>query len=800
MQVESYDIMLDVDLKNLRFDGRVQIKLDSENDVTLNSLDLKILQVKANNNPVIFKQRGEDLVTKTGPFNGILGINFSGSIFADRLMGLYKASYADGYIASTQFEPVAARKMIPCIDHPAYKAEFKLTVKIEKDLQAISNTPIASEKMDGSKKIVEFQRTPRMSTYLLYLGVGKFEEIREKSGKIEHIVATVPGKIKSGKFAMDVGKQSVKYFESYFELPYVLPKLHLIAVPEFAVGAMENWGAITFREVRLLVDQGSSVHMKKWAGEVIAHEIAHMWFGDLVTMKWWDDLWLNESFATFMAFKAVNHMFPDWNAWEDFVRIETSGTMSRDSSGAMNRDSLLTTHAIEVPVNSPAEIEEIFDEISYGKGASVIRMVEAFAGEDNFMKGVRSYLQKYKFGNAVGNDLWTQVEEASKTQVKKVVNDWISKPGYPVLHLSLDGNKLIIRQERFLLNGKHEPSIWPVPVTMELNGAKRKLLVEKETEQVDVPSSLQSLRVNVDQTGFYRVDYGSLLSYAWKSKTSAMDRYGVINDAFAFTVQGSMKVRDYLGLIERYTREEEYLPAYEASDQLAILYSISPSIREASKRFHRSQLKILEKKSDENSRALHGQVARRLVLVDPEYAEQLSSRFDQYDAAEPDMKEATAVAYARTNGDFDTIYRNYKTRTSEEDKVRFLSAMTSFVQPALVTRGLNLALSGEVKKQDVRTLFGSLRFNPEARPPNWNWVAANFDWLQRIHEGSGVFSRLLMVSIPFVGIGRVAEVERFFSLHKPADLAKGIETGLERLLIYDKLVGRMEKAEKLVEA
>src|SRR5213082_838220 len=413
LQIESYDLFLDVDFRNLRFDGKVKIKLESENDVKLNSVELEILEVDANGRPVEYKLEGEDFTVKTGKFAGELSIRYRGSI-SDKLVGLYKAAYDGGYVASTQFEAVSARRLLPCLDHPAYKADFKLTVKTDSDNSVISNMPPTSVRLEGPKKTVEFPKTPRMSTYLLYLGIGKFEEVKDRFNGVDYIVATVPGKSSGAKYPLEIARDSVKFFESYFGSKYNLPKLHLVAVPEFAAGAMENWGAITFREIALLIDKDSSVRIKKLVSEVIAHEVSHQWFGNLVTMKWWDDLWLNESFATFMAAKAEDAMFPKWKTWEEFVRLDTAGALSRDS--------LLNTHPIEVKVNSPSEIEEVFDDISYGKGASVIRMLEAYTGEENFMRGVRSYLQKYQYSNAAGIDLWTQIEEASKAHVKRVMN------------------------------------------------------------------------------------------------------------------------------------------------------------------------------------------------------------------------------------------------------------------------------------------------------------------------------------------------------------------------------------------
>src|SRR5437879_1754616 len=660
LQIESYDLFLDVDFRNLRFDGKVKIRLESENDVKLNSVELEILEVDANGRPVKYKIEGEDFTVRTGKFAGELGIKYRGSI-SDKLVGLYKAAYDGGYVASTQFEAVSARRLLPCLDHPAYKADFKLTVKTDSDNSVISNMPPTSVRVEGPKKTVEFPKTPRMSTYLLYLGIGKFEEVKDRFNGVDYIVATVPGKSSGAKYPLGVARDSVKFFESYFGSKYNLPKLHLIAVPEFAAGAMENWGAITFREIVLLVDKDSSIRIKKQVAEVIAHEVSHQWFGDLVTMKWWDDLWLNESFATFMAYKATDSMFPQWTVWQDFVRGETAG--------ALERDSLVNTHPIEVKVNSPSEIEEIFDDISYGKGASIIRMLEAYAGEDHFMRGVRSYLEKYKFSNAAGEDLWNQIEHVSKTRVKAIMNEWIRKPGYPIVHVKLDGKKLMIRQERFLLNGSSEQSI-------------------------PVPDGVDSLKLNLEQTGFYRVHYDGLYGRVWRSNMSPVDRYGIVSDAHAFTIQGKMDFVQYLALLDRYMNEEEYLPAFEVSDQLSSLYAITRRVEETSRRFHRTQLKILENRKDENSIVLRGSMASRLALVDIEYAKQSAAKFSEYESAEPDMKQAMVVAHARASGDFETLFDNYRKRSSEEEKSRFLVGLTSFGKPSLNDRAMERTSSG----------------------------------------------------------------------------------------------------------
>jgi tricorn protease interacting factor F2/3 len=787
LKIESYDLFLDVDLRKLSFDGTVRIRLDSDTDIKLNSVELEILEIEANGRPVKYNLEGEDLSVKTGKFAGELGIKYRGSI-SDNLVGLYKAAYDGGYVASTQFEAASARRVFPCLDHPAYKAVFKLTVKTDSDTSVISNMPQSSVKVEGPRKTVEFPKTPRMSTYLLYLGIGRFEEVKDRLDGVEYIVATVPGKSSGAKFPLDVAKDSVKFFESYFGSKYNLPKMHLIAVPEFAAGAMENWGAITFREIALLVDKESSIRTKKQVAEVIAHEISHQWFGDLVTMKWWDDLWLNESFATFMAYKATDSMFPQWVVWQDFVRGETAG--------ALGRDSLVNTHPIEVKVNSPTEIEEIFDDISYGKGASIIRMLEAYAGEDHFMRGVRSYLEMYKFSNAAGVDLWNEIEHASKTRVKTMMTEWIRRPGYPVLIVKAEGRKLMIQQQRFLLDGKSAPSNWPVPITLKINGKERKVLMERSEESIDVPDGVESLKLNLEQTGFYRVYYGGLYDKVWRTEMSPVDRYGIVSDAYAFTIQGKMDFAQYLGLIDRYMNEKDYLPTFEVSDQLSSLYAITRRVEETSRRFHRTQLKMLAERKDENGVVLRGSVASRLALVDKEYAKDLASRFTEYESTEPDMKQAMVIAQARTSEDFDGLFHNYRSRSSEEEKSRFLIGLTSFSKPELNSRALELASSGEIKRQHVVTLLSSAARHPDGRAVAWDWIAKNFEWLRTIYEGTGTLSRFFTYALPILGLDKAEDVAKFFDQHKAPETTKGVEAGLEKLRINQAFLKRIGARER----
>jgi tricorn protease interacting factor F2/3 len=782
IHVERYDAFLDVSFRDLRFDGKLLTTLESNEDIVLNSVGLQISNVSGNGRTFRFEQKGENLAVKSGPFKGMLEVHYSGKI-PDTLAGIYKAPYDSTYIITTDFEAANARRLLPCVDHPECKAEFKLAVRIDKGLDAISNTPVESVKMEDGKKVVSFQKTPRMSTYLLYLGIGKFEEIKDRLGKIDVIVAGTPGKARNGEFALQVAKKSLEYYQSYFGTPYVLPKLHLIGVPEFAAGAMENWGAVTFREAALYVDKNSSFATRKSVAQIISHELAHQWFGNLVTMKWWNDLWLNESFATLMSYKVVDAAFPGWNVWQDFLIDETSPAMSMDS--------LRNTHPIEADVKSPDDIQQIFDAITYGKGASILRMIEAYTGLDEFRKGVQKYLERYRFSNAAGIDLWNSLDECSGRPVAKIMTEWIGKPGHPVVTVIVDRGKIVLRQERFFLSGEQEQAIWPIPIIMKVNDQSKRLLLDKEEETINA-ENVKSLQLNSDRTGFYRVHYKGLDDLVWAAKPSAPDRWGIAFDAIAFLLAGRMSFADYLTLVKRYSNEQDYLPAREVSDQLAFLYSIlGPRIIEASRDFHRSQLAVLGKKADETSSMMRGIISVRLAMIDDDYAAKLGSRFDKYETVEPDMKEAVAVGYARAYGNFEPIVKRYRESTSDEEKERLLVSMTTFKEPRLLSKLLEMAEGGEVKKQDQMILISATTRNPHARDIAWVWIKSSMPHLREVYEGTGDISRLLQSCIPILGIGRIEEVERYFNENSVPEAQNGINAGLEKLKICQRFVNSL---------
>ncbi len=785
-QVRGYEVFLDVDFTGLKYKGRVKVDIDSRGDITFDAVGQTVESVGSAGRKFPSQHDGKFLTVKTGKFSGILEIEFSAKV-SDNFTGLYKASHGEGYILSTHLEAVQARKVIPCIDHPAHKAEFKLSVRVDQNLSVISNMPLDSSSIESGKKTFNFKKTPKMATYLLYVGVGKFVESKDRHGRTELFSAYADrskGKINTA-FSFEAAKKVLDFYESYFGIPYQLPKLHNIAVPEFAYGAMENWGAITYREILLHVDKDTSIRARKNVAHVIAHEIAHMWFGDLVTMKWWDDLWLNESFATFMDFKSTDWAYPQWRVWQDFVRTSTAG--------AMGRDALTKTHPIEAKVKDPEEIEELFDEISYGKGASILRMIEGYIGAESFKKGVDAYLHKFQYSNASGNDLWSHLQQASGTDVNRIMEGWISKEGFPLVSVSLLGSKLVLQQERFLLTGAVEKHVWPIPITMTVDGKAQKHLLDEEKLEVNLSSPPHSLKVNVDQTGFYVVHYDGkeLQNRVWIEKLSPLDRWGLISDAKVFLLSGRMTFTDYLRLISRYQNEEEYLPAFEVSDQLALLYEISPArLLETSRKFHSEELKILSRKTDDNSATLRGTVAARLTLLDDGYAAQAASQFKDLATVEPDMRRSVVMGYARSSNDFDGLIDLFKKSTTDEERLRYLEALASFRKPELVAKTLDFAVAGNVKRQDIRNVLFYATANPDAYNATWNWFKKNADKLDTMYSGTAQFSIVLREAVSILGVGRANEVETFLKEHDYI----GADIALERLRIYDRLAKSIGKA------
>ena len=420
-------------------------------------------------------------------------------------------------------------------------------------------------------------------------------------------------------------------------------------------------------------------------------------------------------------------------------------------------------------------------------------MIEAYIGPDKSQKGVSKYLQQFRYSNASGRDLWDHLQQASGLDVSHIMGEWISKIGYPVVKASLSQGKLVLEQERFLLSGAREKQMWPIPVTISVDGKTQQLLLDKEKTEVKI-SNPKSLKLNVDRTGFYRTDYrgSELQALVWGGELSGLDRYGIANDAWAFLNSSRMSWREYQNLLERFFSDEEYLPTFETSERLTTLFLIAPRrVADLSRRYHKSQLKILEGKRDENSSLLKGIIALRLAILDDVYAREAGTKFKHLADVEPDMKRSVIVGYARSSNDYDGLLDAYKKSITDEDRLRYLEGLASFKRPDLVRKVQDFAMGGNVKRQDIgRGLLQFASSNPDAHAVTWEWFRDNIEKLDKMYEGTATLSAYMRMYISIIGVGRVREVEKLFSEHKLA----GADSTLERLKIHDRLANEITKS------
>mmetsp|Transcript_20082 Transcript_20082/g.42041 ORF Transcript_20082/g.42041 Transcript_20082/m.42041 type:complete len:860 (-) Transcript_20082:2-2581(-) len=528
--------------------------------------------------------------TPINPSTSLLTVTFTG-VLNDQMRGLYRSTYKgqDGEIktmACTQFEATDARRAFPCWDEPSFKSTFRLTCKISQTPTfnpiAISNTTIVSSitnhERGGSEKSTtyKFEVTPVMSTYLLALVIGEFDQVGKNSEKtkIRTTVYTAPGKGMQGVFCLETACRALDFLEDTYGVPYPLPKSDLLAIPDFAAGAMENWGCVTYREAKILTSEtGTSLAMRKGIARTVCHELAHQWFGNLTTMEWWNALFLNEGFARYMEFIAVNSLFPSWGIWDEFV-----GSVF---VLALSLDAMDTSHPIEVEVNHPDEINSIFDSISYAKGASLIRMIAGWLGEDVFMEGIKKYLRKFGYKNATSNDLWSTLGSHSGKDVVGMMEKWTKVMGFPVITIGKDGS---VVQEKFRAGGRKdglEVTDWRIPITF----ADGEMLVMGIGEDEMVAEKIRQGKggkINKGQVGFYRVNYStdvwaSLSKEMGVEKMSNTDRLGLVSDVFALAKGGYQPVTvalDFVKPMAEIAVEDEFVVWSEVCDKLIELSGV----------------------------------------------------------------------------------------------------------------------------------------------------------------------------------------------------------------------------------
>ncbi len=815
-----YDLRLEPDLASARFDGEMHVALavhEPVAEIVLNAVELvlhgaTVAAVTGGSVPaaIIQEEAAErcrlTLATPLLPGDYVLHMTFTGTL-NDKLRGFYRSRTtgsdgAERWLAATQFEATDARRCFPCWDEPAFKAVFACTLVIDPELLVVSNTRIASERVENGRKVVHFADTMKMSTYLVAFIVGQLEAGDPvRAGSTELRVWSVPGKRHLTTFARDIGAASLAFFERYYGRDYPGDKLDLLAIPDFAAGAMENLGAITFRETALLVEEASATHAEKErVADVVAHENAHMWFGDLVTMSWWNGLWLNEAFATFMEMLAVDAWKPEWKRWTTFG-------VSR--SAAMTIDGLRSTRTIEFPVEAPRDADAMFDTLTYEKGASVLRMLEQYVGPEVFRAGVRTYLDRHAYGNTETGDLWRALGTAAKLPLPEVMDGWVFRSGYPLVSARVEADRLILSQRRFQYlpadDAPSPPQLWQVPIQVRVWTAGKpevvRLLLTEAEAALPLPAGWRAVLVNEGGHGFYRVRYEpDLMNRLVEGlpELEAIERFNLVNDAWAAVLAGLTPLTDYLDLTARFRGERD-------RNVWSLLTHSFHTLNRITADADRPNLEALVRDrlgraaaelgwtprpgEDELMGQLRGDLLRALGTLGNDKATQTkAAEVFASGAADAAVWSAVVPILAHVGGAqrFDEFVGRFKAAKTPQEEQRYLLALTGFQDPALIDRVLALTAGNEVRTQDAPFVLRAALMNVAARRQAWAFVRANWERINRDFATPGL--RRLCEGLLGLTTPELEREARAFFEEKPVNLGgKLMEQNLEQLSLAVRL-------------
>ncbi len=812
-----YRIELTPDLSRLDFFGRVRISCFAEapaQKINLNILDLAVKRCAlategdaAITCPYHVDPEAERLGIELpealeGEFE--IQIDYYGDINRS-MAGFYRSQYTmNGRIhpiAVTQFQESDARRAFPCMDQPGCKAFFEVALTVDETLQAISNMPVRSQSSAGEgKKTVRFEKTPRMSTYLLFFGVGDFESRPGENDKRVRVV-WLPGMAEETAYGLEFGQKALDYCESTFGIPYPLPKLDLIAVPDFAFGAMENWGAITFRENLLLYNPAiTSAESEERICEVIAHEIVHQWFGNLVTPSDWAYLWLNESFATYFGFGAVAHYHPDWQIWEHFLATETEPAMARDA--------LTDTSAIEISGGSHVVINSSTAPIIYSKGGSILRQIRSYLNEEAFQAGLRKYLTRHAYSCTVSRDLWTALESASGQPVSRIMETWVETPGHPLLVARRENDRLILRQKRFSYLHRPDSAIWPIPLLIRIfdaDGTSRLLTEMMDTAEMEIQIGEQAsgYKINDGQSGFYRVAYDdpanveTLCRLAEQNKLTAVDRWGYESDVYALVKARQYSIDQYLKFLSAYRQERHSLVLSGIFGHLFELFLILKA-PERDKAAHLARQWVGETahrlgitpagNEPHGLLRLRRQVLHLGAFLDSPEVKPLGveafGRLMESTPVSPDVRQAVMQIGAWTSGKtaFNWLVRQMGLASSEQDRINILTALGCFRETEVIEKALDYILTNTPDRNKFIPVSQMSR-NPRAVSLMWDWYIGHQEDLAGIHPI--IRERIIGAIVPTCGLDRFEEVKAHFDTHlsKTDPTAPVVRMALEKLEI-----------------
>lgn len=795
----EYDLKLHPDLENFTFEGEETITINvlkPTKKITLHSKEIEVTTTSIYiNKEKVFAEisynENSETVTFTFPKALPKGktrliIIFKG-ILNDKMRGFYRSSYIyDGKvhnIATTQFEATDARRAFPCFDEPAHKAVFHVSLVVPKGKSAISNTlPISKTLHEAGYEIIKFAPSPKMSTYLLAFIVGDFEHIEKKSKRGVIVrVYTTPGKIHQASFALDTTVKCLDFYEEYFDIPYPLNTLDMIAIPDFSSLAMENWGAITFREIGLLIDPDkTSTGSKELIAEVIAHELAHQWFGNLVTMEWWTDLWLNEGFASYIPYVVIDKLFPEWNIWERFS--------TQTQNIALSLDSLLNTHPIEVKVHHPDEIGEIFDAVSYCKGASVIRMLASYLGEEDFRDGLRYYLKKHSYKNTSTIHLWEAFEKISKKPVEAMMQNWTLKGGYPLVRAEIKSGLLTLSQERFFASAiskkkSSDKTKWMIPVPY----------IENE----------EYIKINQNETSFFRTAYSKeLLELLYKpvanKSLSPIDRLGIVRDLFALSEAGIINTYEVLNFLNAYKDEDNYTVWAEISDGLGYINQMICNTKlkpefdaYVSTLYENIFIKVGFDKKDGEEHSVS--LLRSLILSKmvthghTKIINTLKNKFKELEngkKVDNDLRTVLWSVYAKDGGDkeFKNMISKYKSETLHEEKNRIGASLGRFKDKKILDKVVEFALSKDVRIQDTNSILSSVGLNPNGREIFLKTMKRNWKtFVSRYGDGGFTLSYIVRGIRYATDKKLINDYKNFFKKNTAPGAKRSVEQTIERL-------------------
>ncbi len=808
-----YDLAFSVDLPHARFDGteRIQVTLDQPSRaIVLHAVDIDFHRVTITSGgaaqaaTVRLDASGQTATLAVADLvpagEASIDITYAG-VLNDQLRGFYLSKGNGRNYAVTQFEATDARRAFPCFDEPTFKATFSVALTIDARDMAISNGRVVSDTPGpgANRHTVTFAMSPKMSSYLVAMAVGDFECGEGAADGIPIRVCALPGKKNMTRLAVEAAEHILTYYDSYFAIAYPYGKLDMLAVPDFAAGAMENTAAIVYREIDLLADPATaSLGTRKNIASVVAHEMAHQWFGDLVTMAWWDDIWLNEGFATWMANQPLAQWRPEWD-----VPVDEQA----EDQTALRLDALSSTHPIHVNVQSPAQIDEAFDSIVYEKGASVLRMVESYVGTDAFRAGVNAYLQAHAYGNATSADFWNAIAKASGKPADRILESFVSQPGAPLLGVDLscaDGRtRVTIAQERFASDAAAR---WEIPVCLRTPGQSEpvcRVLTEPSTAIDAGPGCASWVFANAGGRGYFRTAYPpamlNALAPRLEDALTAPERLSLVADEWALVQQGRHDAGTYLTLASGYGREPVSDVLDEVTTRLGFVgqYLTTPADRPAFQAFVRSlfaplrdDLGLSAASGDSDARR-----ALRAVVVgalggpgnDPAVAAWARRTLDATLAGTASMDptlEATAVSIAAAHGNA-ALFAALETAAAKAEApdvhYRYLYALTQFSDPALIDRALAKLLGDEIRTQDTRLYLTRFFANPAARDRAWAFAKAHWTVLEPKLSVFGGSSGLAGALGAFCDADTGKDIATFFAAHPQPAAQRTLKQALERI-------------------